>query len=400
METIRVAFGAIRANPLRSFLTMLGMVIGVGAVITMVALGTGAQAAVEEQIQSLGTDLLAIYPGQSFMHGVARGDRVSVTIDDAEALAIDGYALQTVVPEMRRSQQIEYGNANVNVNVMATTPEYIEVQSHPTVAGKMFTEADNDQRRRVVVLGSSVPEMLGGNGVAMIGQRLSIRGIPFEIIGLLDEKGAQGHNNPDEQVLIPLKTGQFRVFGTDRLRAITVQVIDPDSMTVAMIGIERVMRREHGIQPGAANDFQIRDRTEFLAAQQETTQTFTFLLAGIAAVSLLVGGIGIMNIMLVSVTERTREIGIRKALGARRRTILLQFLVEAVTLCMVGGTIGVLAGAGTAVALARFQGWNTVVSGESVVVAFVFSALIGVFFGMWPARRAANMDPIEALGHE
>ncbi len=400
METIRVAFGAIRANPLRSFLTMLGMVIGVGAVITMVALGTGAQAAVEEQIQSLGTDLLAIYPGQSFMHGVARGDRVSVTIDDAEALAIDGYALEAVVPEMRRSQQIEYGNANARVNVMASTPEYIEVQNQPIVAGKMFTEADNDQRRRVVVLGSSVPETLGGNGVAMIGQQLSIRGIPFEIIGLLDEKGAQGHNNPDEQVLIPLKTGQFRVFGTDRLRAITVQVIDPDSMTVAMIGIERVMRREHGIQPGAANDFQIRDRTEFLAAQQETTQTFTFLLAGIAAVSLLVGGIGIMNIMLVSVTERTREIGIRKALGAQRRTILLQFLVEAVTLCMVGGTIGVLAGTGTAMALARFQGWNTLVSGESVVVAFVFSGIIGVFFGMWPARRAARMDPIEALGHE
>ncbi len=400
METIGVAFGAIRANPLRSFLTMLGMVIGVGAVITMVALGTGAQAAVEEQIQSLGTDLLAIYPGQSFMHGVARGDRVSVTMDDAEALAIDGYALRAVVPEMSRRQQIEYGNANASVNVMASTAEYIEIQNQPIVAGKMFTEADSDQRRRVVVLGSSVPEMLGGNGVAMIGQQLSIRGIPFEIIGLLDEKGAQGHNNPDEQVLIPLKTGQFRVFGTDRLRAITVQVVDQDSMMVAMIGIERVMRREHGIQPGATNDFQIRDRTEFLAAQQETAQTFTFLLAGIAAVSLLVGGIGIMNIMLVSVTERTREIGIRKALGARRRTILLQFLVEAVTLCVVGGTIGVVAGAGTAVALARFQGWNTLVSVESVVVAFVFSAVIGVFFGMWPARRAARMDPIVALGHE
>ena len=400
METIGVAFGAIRANPLRSFLTMLGMVIGVGAVITMVALGTGAQAAVEEQIQSLGTDLLAIYPGQSFMHGVARGDRVSVTMDDAEALAIDGYALRAVVPEMSRRQQIEYGNANASVNVMASTAEYIEIQNQPIVAGRMFTEADSDQRRRVVVLGSSGPERLGGNGVAMIGQQLSIRGLPFEIIGLLDEKGAQGHNNPDEQVLIPLKTGQFRVFGTDRLRAITVQVVDQDSMMVAMIGIERVMRREHGIQPGATNDFQIRDRTEFLAAQQWTAQTFTFLLAGIAAVSLLVGGIGIMNIMLVSVTERTREIGIRKALGARRRTILLQFLVEAVTLCVVGGTIGVVAGAGTAVALARFQGWNTLVSVESVVVAFVFSAVIGVFFGMWPARRAARMDPIVALGHE
>ncbi len=400
METIRVAFGSIKANLLRSFLTMLGMVIGVGAVITMVALGTGAQAAVEEQIQALGTDLLAIYPGQSWMHGVARGDRVSVTIDDAEALARDGYAIKAVVPELARNQQLEYGNRNANVRVMASTPAYLDVQHQHIVAGRMFTEADNAARRRVVALGSSVPEMLGGNGSAMIGQQLSIRGIPFEIIGLVSEKGAQGHNNPDEQVLIPLKTGQFRVFGTDRLRAITVQVMHPDSMAVAMIGIEGVMRREHGIQPGATNDFQIRDRTEYLSAQQETTQTFTFLLAGIAAVSLLVGGIGIMNIMLVSVTERTREIGIRKALGAKRRTILMQFLVEAVTMCTVGGAIGVLAGSGVAMSLSHFRGWNTVVSPNAVLVAFVVSAAIGVFFGLWPARRAARIDPITALGHE
>jgi putative ABC transport system permease protein len=400
METIRVAFGAIRANLLRSFLTMLGMVIGVGAVITMVALGSGAQAAVEEQIQALGTDLLAVYPGQSWTHGVARGDRVSVTTEDYEALSRDGYALKAVVPELSRNQQIEYVNVNANVTVMASTPKYMDIQNQHIVAGEMFTEADNEARSRVVVLGSAVPEMLGGNGAAMIGQQLDIRGIPFEIIGLLNEKGAQGHNNPDEQVLIPFETGQFRVFGTNRLRAITVQVMDPDSMTVAMIGIEGVLRREHGIQPGATNDFQIRDRTEYLSAQQETTQTFTFLLAGIAAVSLLVGGIGIMNIMLVSVTERTREIGIRKALGAKRRTILMQFLVEAVTLCLVGGSIGVAAGAGTAMALSHFRGWTTVVSLNAVVVAFAFSAAIGVFFGIWPARRAARMDPIEALGHE
>jgi putative ABC transport system permease protein len=400
METIRVALGAIRANPLRSFLTMLGMVIGVGAVITMVALGAGAQAAVQQQIQALGTDLLSVYPGQTWMHGVARGERVNLTVDDADALARDGYALKAVVPELSGNQQIEYGNANARVNVMASVPGYIDVQNQEVVAGAMFTEADNEARRRVVVLGSAVPEILGGNGPAMIGQQLAIRGIPFEIVGLLSEKGAQGHNNPDEQVLIPLRTGQFRVFGNDRLRGITVQVVRPDSMTVAMIGIERVLRREHGIQPGAPNDFQIRDRTEFLTAQQETTQTFTFLLAGIAAVSLLVGGIGIMNIMLVSVTERTAEIGIRKALGARRGTIMMQFLVEAVTLCMVGGVIGVLAGAGTSVALSRFQGWSTVVSPAAVVVAFAFSAGMGVFFGMWPARRAARMDPIEALRYE
>ena len=400
METIRVALGAIRANVLRSFLTMLGMVIGVGAVITMVALGSGAQAAVEEQIQALGTDLLAIYPGQSMMHGVARGDRVSVTTEDYKALAREGYALNAVVPELSRNQQIKYGNVNANVNVMASTPKYVDIQNQHVVAGEMFTEGDNAARRRFVVLGSAVPDMLGANGPAMIGQELDIRGIPFEIIGLLNEKGAQGHNNPDEQVLIPFETGQFRVFGTNRLRTITVQVMDTDSMTVAMIGIEGVLRREHNIQPGAANDFQIRDRTEYLSAQQETTQTFTFLLAGIAAVSLLVGGIGIMNIMLVSVTERTREIGIRKALGAKRRTILMQFLVEAVTLCLVGGSIGVATGAGTAMALSHFRGWATAVSLNAVIIAFAFSAVIGVFFGIWPARRAARMDPIQALGHE
>jgi putative ABC transport system permease protein len=194
---------------------MLGMVIGVGAVITMVALGSGAQAAVEEQIQALGTDLLAVYPGQSWTHGVARGDRVSVTTEDYKALAQEGYALNAVVPELSRNQQIEFGNVNANVTVMASTPRYVAIQNQHVVAGEMFTEADNAARRRFVVLGSAVPDMLGANGPAMIGQELDIRGIPFEIIGLLNEKGAQGHNNPDEQVLIPFETGQFRVFGTN-----------------------------------------------------------------------------------------------------------------------------------------------------------------------------------------
>ena len=242
--------------------------------------------------------------------------------------------------------------------------------------------------------------MLNANGAAMIGQQIAIRGIPFEIVGIFAEKGSEGFSNRDEQILIPLVTGQFRVFGTDRLRSINVQIVHPDSMTVAMIGIERVLRREHGIQPGGMNDFNMRNRTEFLATAQETTQTFTFLLAGIAAVSLVVGGIGIMNIMLVSVTERTREIGVRKALGATRRNIMLQFLVEAVTLCMLGGVAGILAGSGGAYALARLQGWPTAVSFQAVAMAFVFSAAVGIFFGLWPARRASMLDPIEALRYE
>ena len=400
METIVVALAAIRANVLRSVLTMLGIIIGVAAVITMVALGSGAQAAIEEQIQALGTDRLSIYPGQSFHRGVASSSRVSLTTDDAAALAADAPALRAVVPELSSNFQIKYGSRNANIRVVATTPEYVTVNNMELVAGRNLGHGDGDARRRVAVLGSAVPEMVDANGEAMIGQELVIRGLRFEVIGLLAEKGGQGFSNPDERILIPLETGQYRVHGSDRLGSITAQVLHPDSITVAMIGIEGVLRREHGIRPGAENDFQIRTGTEFLTTAQEATETFTFLLAGIAAVSLLVGGIGIMNIMLVSVTERTREIGLRKAVGARRSNIMYQFLVEALTLCMLGGVIGVIVGAGGAEALHRFKDWNTLVSPRAVALAFAFSAAVGVFFGMWPARRAARLDPIEALRHE
>ncbi|MCK5448088.1 MAG: ABC transporter permease [Gemmatimonadetes bacterium] len=400
METIVVALAAIRANVLRSVLTMLGIIIGVAAVITMVALGSGAQAAIEEQIQALGTDRLSIYPGQSFHRGVASSSRVSLTTDDAAALAADAPALRAVVPELSSNFQIKYGSRNANIRVVATTPEYVTVNNMELVAGRNLGHGDGDARRRVAVLGSAVPEMVDANGEAMIGQELVIRGLRFEVIGLLAEKGGQGFSNPDERILIPLETGQYRVHGSDRLGSITAQVLHPDSITVAMIGIEGVLRREHGIRPGADNDFQIRTGTEFLTTAQEATETFTFLLAGIAAVSLLVGGIGIMNIMLVSVTERTREIGLRKAVGARRSNIMYQFLVEALTLCMLGGVIGVIVGAGGAEALHRFKDWNTLVSPRAVALAFAFSAAVGVFFGMWPARRAARLDPIEALRHE
>ncbi len=400
MEIILVAFGAIRANKLRSLLTMLGIVIGVSAVITMIALGTGARAAVEAQLDALGTDLLSIYPGQFFRRGIASDQRLNLTTEDAEALARDGYALRAVVPELARNLQIEYGSQNANVNVLATIPAYIDINNYAITAGEMFTEGEDAARRRVVVLGNAVPEMLGANGAAMIGQQIHVRGIPFEIVGVLSEKGAVGFSNPDEQLLIPLKTGRFRVFGTDRVRSITVQLVHPDSAMVAMIGIENVLRREHGIQPGAENDFLIRNRSEFLSARQETTATLTFLLAGIAAVSLIVGGIGIMNIMLVSVTERTAEIGIRKALGAKRSNIMLQFLVEAVTLCTMGGLIGIVLGSAGAIALSRFRGWNTEVSPQAVLLAFAFSAGVGIVFGVWPARRAAKLDPIEALRYE
>jgi putative ABC transport system permease protein len=401
-EIVGVALGAIRANKLRSVLTALGIVIGVAAVITMVALGTGAQKSVQDRITALGTNLLQVYPGRSFQRGVAVdwSQRVNLTVDDAQALSRDARTLSAVVPEISNNQQIEYGNQNNNVSIVGTTAAYAPVNNYTMVAGRMFTAGEDEGRRRVAVLGYAIPTAFGVNGAAMIGQTIQIRGIPFEIIGVLSEKGGQGFMSPDEQILIPLNTARYRVFGRDRLRSITVQVSHPDSVGLAMLEIERVMRREHQVAPGAENDFQIRNRTEFLATFEETTRTFTFLLAGIAAVSLVVGGIGIMNIMLVSVTERTREIGIRKALGATRSSIMFQFLVEAVVLCLLGGAIGILGGAGAAVALAKLANWNTLISPLSIVVAFAFSAGVGIFFGLWPARRAARLDPIAALRYE
>jgi putative ABC transport system permease protein len=400
-EILRVAFQSIRANKLRSMLTMLGIIIGVGAVITMVALGTGAQKAIEERINALGANLLTIFPGQSFQRGVASGNRVSLTVDDAEALERDARQLSAVVPEMQSSLQLKYGNKNLNVNVVGTTPNYATVRNYTVTNGRMFSAGDNEARQRYAVLGASVPGMMEMNPAALIGQTVSLRGIPFEIIGVLGEKGSQGSwNNPDEQILIPLQTARFRVFGSDRIRSLSVQVADGVPLEQGMVDIERVLRREHKIRPGGENDFQIRNQQEILATQQAATQVFTILLASIAGVSLMVGGIGIMNIMLVSVTERTREIGIRKALGATPGNILLQFLIEALVLCLVGGIIGILLGSGASILLARWQQWNMSVSPGAVALAFLFSAAVGLFFGIVPARRASKLDPIQALRYE
>ena len=402
-EIFQVALQAIRANKLRSLLTMLGIIIGVGAVITMVALGSGAQKAVQARIQALGPTLLSVFPGQSFRGGIAImfDQRASLTVDDADALARDARYVKAVVPEMTRNLQIKRAGQNGNVSVVGTTPNYVVAKNYTLTAGRMFTAGEDDSRRRYAVLGSSIPEMFNANPTAMIGQEIQIRGIPFEIIGVLSQKGsAGGFGNPDEQILIPLQTARYRILGTDRLRSITVDAASVPQMTLSMIEIERVMRREHKIRPGAENDFQIRNQADILATFQQTTETFTYLLAGIAAVSLLVGGIGIMNIMLVSVTERTREIGVRKALGATRFNIMFQFLVEALVLCLVGGLIGILFGSLGALALSKIAHWNTSISLFAVLLAFLFSALVGLFFGIWPAKRAASLDPIVALRYE
>jgi len=399
-EIIKVALQAIRANKLRALLTMLGIIIGVGAVITMVALGTGAQKSVQERIQALGPTLLTVFPGQGFRGGIAFSSRISLTMDDDTALLNNRHYISEVVPELSGNLQVQYANQNINTNVMGSTANYFSVHNYSMVAGRMFTNGEDDARQRYAVLGGDVPEELGANPQAMIGQQLLIRGIPFEILGVLSNKGSQGFNNPDEQILIPLQTARYRIFGSNRLRDLTVEVGDLANMNLGMIEIESILRRQHKIRPGMDDDFQIRNQTDILSTFQDTAQTFGFLLAGIAAVSLIVGGIGIMNIMLVSVTERTREIGVRKALGATRFNILFQFLVEALVLCMAGGIIGILLGSGGAIVLSKLAHWNTAISLYAILLAFFFSAVVGLLFGVWPARRAASLDPIDALRYE
>ena len=404
-EIVTVALGALRANKLRSLLTMLGIVIGVAAVIAMVALGTGAQFAVKDRIAALGTTLLTVAPGQQRGMGggiVIAQSQSRLTIDDAKALEDRGDNLLAVQPEMSRNLQVTYLNKNTNTSVVGTTANYPDVRKYTIAAGRMFTAAEDQGRQRVAVIGPAVPQNMGIDvPEALLGESIRIRGVLFTVVGVLATKGqASPFGNPDDQILIPLNTARFRVIGSDWLRSVSVLAPTEDKIPDAMADIQRILRRQHKLRQGAPDDFFIRNQADFLNTAAETTQVFTYLLSGIAAVSLLVGGIGIMNIMLVSVTERTREIGIRKALGATRINILLQFLIEAVVLCCLGGIVGILLGSVGASVMSRTAGWSTQVSAGAVGLAFAFSAIVGVLFGVWPARRAATLDPIVALRYE
>jgi putative ABC transport system permease protein len=400
-STLGVALGTLRAAKLRSGLTTLGIVIGIAAVITMMALGRGAQAAVEERLQALGTDLITVSPGQSFRGGVARGERAPLTLDDSEALMAHGPPLKAAMPQLGGRLQVEGGGKNAYLQVAATTAEFAGIGRFTAERGRLFTGGDDQSRRRVAVLGAAVAEELKADVDSLMGRTIQLRGVPFDVIGILAPKGDMpGWDDPDETVYIPFRTGAYRLFGSDRLQRVTVQLSSPDSAASGILAIERVLRREHRLRPDQPDDFRIRRRADFLAVQAAARATMTRLLAGIAAVSLAVGGIGIMNIMLVSVVERTKEIGLRKALGATRRSVLLQFLVEALTLSALGGIIGILAGVGMAILLSRVNGWSVIVAGEAVILAVTFSVVVGLVAGVWPARRAAQLDPIEALRHE
>ena len=399
-EIFRVALEAIRANKLRSFLTALGIIIGIAAVITMVALGEGAQRSVQARLQGLGTNVLTVRPGQEFFGGVDRGD-ARLVAKDARALLRDPRAILSVSPEMQRRLQVEHGAGNSSSQIYGVWPTYFDVQNFRIAAGRLFSDEEERGRRRVAVLGAEVGTPLRAPSTeSLVGETIRIAGVPFKVIGVLEAKGAVGFGNPDENIYIPLATAQFRVFGSERVQTIYVQALSERQMDDALAEIDTVLRREHRLRPAQPSNFNIRNQATLIETFQATARTFSFLLAGIALISLLVGGIGIMNIMLVSVTERTREIGVRKALGARKRDILLQFLIEALALCLAGGAIGILIGIGAAVTLQRVAGWTLTISFEAVVVAFLFSAAVGIFFGLWPARRAARLDPIEALRYE
>jgi len=400
-ETLGISLDALRANKMRSMLTMLGIIIGIAAVITMIALGNGAQNAIQDRIARLGTTVLQINPQRVHQGGVGTATNAKLTTKDVDIIRERAPNVIAVNWQQDRDLQVTWKNKNTRLQITGTPTNFLEVRGFTLTQGRMFSEADDAARRKVAVLGSDVLTQFEiDDPGAIIDEPIRIGGRLFTVIGVLKEKGVGMGGDGDRQILIPFRTGRHEIFGTDRINDIWTLVSHEDSITMAMTEIQGALRRSHRLRPEQADDFQMRNQAELLETMGETTKTFTTLLAGVAAVSLLVGGIGIMNIMLVSVTERTREIGVRKALGATKANILFQFLAEAVILCVVGGALGVAAGLAGAAQLSSSMGWKTAVDGQSVLLAFAFAGGIGIVFGVWPARRASTLDPIEALRHE
>jgi putative ABC transport system permease protein len=401
LHTIPSALSALRANKARSLLTALGIIIGVAAVIAIVALGEGASASVASQLQGLGTDVLTITPG-STQSGGARsgaGNAVTLTAADATAIAqVDGVGAAS--PVVSGTAQIVAGSQNWSTRVQAVAPSYQPIEDWTVADGSFFTDQDNTASDNVAVLGKTVADNLFPGGQSAVGQTIRVRNVPFKVIGVLASKGSGFGGDQDDTVMIPFQTGQVRLFGAGSINQIVLQVADANQMTTVQSKIDNLLRTRHKLQTGAASDFTIRNNNDIISRVSSVSSTMTVLLGGVAAVSLVVGGIGIMNIMLVSVTERTREIGIRLAIGAQPGDVLAQFLVEAVVLSVLGGVIGIALGAGSAVLLPVVAGLAAVVPWNAIVVAFGFSALIGVFFGIYPARRASQLDPIVALRYE
>ena len=403
IESLTMAIASIFSNKLRSFLTMLGIIVGVGAVIAMIAIGQGAGAQITKRISQLGANLLMVRPG-AFQRGPSRsasGSITSLVYEDAQAIAEECPSVKKVDANFSGNAQAVYGNKNTNTSINGVTPNYPDVNNFPVQQGSFLTEEDNRLMRRVAVLGKTVVEDLFGEKPP-IGEYIKIKRSSFQVIGVMSEKGGSGFMNEDDVIFVPLKTAQKRLFGVDRDRVsvINVQAKSEDVMDKASAEIASLLRQRHKIKQGGEDDFNIMSQADILSTVQETSNTFTMLLAGIAVVSLIVGGIGIMNIMFVSVTERTREIGIRKAIGAQRRDILSQFLIEAIIVSLSGGIIGIFLGISASNLISKLGGWATVITPISVVLSFSFALVVGLFFGFYPARKASLLNPIDALRYE
>jgi putative ABC transport system permease protein len=402
-----IAFRALRTNKLRSALTMLGIIIGVGAVIATVAVGSGATKRIQEQIQSIGSNVIMVMPGSITSSGIrlGSGNAVTLTEDDARAIARECADVQAVAPTSRGGAQIVYGNNNWATSIQGTTPDYLAIRELGIQSGAAFTQQDVDSAAKVALLGQTVVNNLF-NGQDAVGQVIRIKGAPFTVVGTLVPKGqSPTGQDQDDVILMPISTAKKKVIGVTQANAqsvgtLLVQSRSPQVMAAAQQEMEGLLRQRHRLQPAQDNDFTIRNMEEIFQAQESSSRVMSILLAAIASVSLIVGGIGIMNIMLVSVTERTREIGLRQAVGAKTKDILTQFLVEAVTLSIMGGILGIIIGTIASKLISYFAQWSTLVSPAAIAMAFVFSALVGVFFGFYPARKAALLDPIEALRYE
>ena len=411
-ESFFTALGSLKANLLRSLLTMLGVMIGVGSIIAMLSIGKGAKEQSLERMKSMGANLLFVRPGAQRRGRIhfGGGSRRTLKYEDAEALTNGDLSyIENVAPESSGSAQVKFQNKNARTQIIGTTPSYPGIRNTPVEQGSFFTDKDVLFRRRVCTLGPTVVENLLGlesgeyspeNGASIIGQNIRVNKVIFRVNGIMKTKGGTGWRNPDDQVYIPITTAQKRLFGVEHINNINVQAVSQEIMNEAEDNVEKVLRRQHKLSSNKESDFTVHNQADWVEAMEETNKTFNWLLGGTAFVSLIVGGIGIMNIMLVSVTERTKEIGLRKALGAKRRDILLQFLIESVTLSSVGGVIGIVLGIVGSRVLSASAGWNTIVSPESIALAFCFAAAIGVSFGVFPARKAARLNPIEALRYE
>ena len=402
-ESIIIALEGLKSNKLRSILTMLGIIIGVGAVIAMVSIGMGVQQKVQSSIASLGSNLLIVMPGSNAPPGTVRlaaGSNITLTNQDAKAIGKQVAGINYVLPAVSSQYQVIYGNQNWKTSVQGTTPDFLAVRNYSLSQGSFFSSRDDDSRARVAVLGQTVATNLFG-GASPIGKMIRINKAPFRVVGVLASKGQSSMGqDQDDMVIIPLSTAQDRLMGITYLNNISIQAKNSEVINKVQEDVTTLLRTRHRLAATVENDFTVRNMTALMATMTETTDTITLLLGNIAAISLLVGGIGIMNIMLVSVTERTREIGIRKALGATFNNVLLQFIIEAIAISVTGGLFGIVAGVAGARAISMVAGWNTVVAWWAIVGAFGVSVMIGLFFGIYPARKAALLDPIDALRYE